>query len=413
MPTDRRKRVVHILEKGLTPEQRQLFQLVSVETYKDRIAFRMPAGIVSLETVWNRVVELMNENDISYTRFDPFATIEDLDGILSNVTWLWPGWLPEGFNTLLAGDPGVGKSAVALDWLGKVTRGDPWPLEDQSERGRPGNALWIETEASQQLLNIRSKTLNVDRRRLFIPTIDGDMLGQPDIWNESHRNQIINYIEAKEPRLIVLDSLGSASGRGENRKEDIAPVMEYFAMMARDYGTATLIVHHLRKMSVNEPAEVSLGRVRGSSAITALARTVIALDKPQDDRARIAVIKSNLAKPARPIALTFVENNDGNLGSITYEPYAAPPPKRFKKEVAADWVLSVLAECHRGIGLKDLTELAMANGFSRNNLYDAKIVLADRITVTGTGNQATWALSNDRDAEDQITKATARKGKKK
>lgn len=405
---DRRKRVEAILKKGLNAEQYQLFQLVSVENYRDKVIFRMPAGIVNLETVWKHVVELMRQNNIDFTRSDPFATVEDLDGILSNITWIWPGWLAEGFNTLLAGDPGVGKSAVALDFVRRVTKGLAWPLTDKD--GKPGNTLWIETEASQQLLVLRSKSLGVDRKRLFLPIIDGDMLAQPDIWNPDHRQQILNLIEAKEPKLVVLDSLGSASSHGENRKEDVAPLMEFFAMMARDYGTSTLIVHHLRKTSINEPPEVSLGRVRGSSAITALARTVIALDKPQKDGARLSIIKTNISKPAQPLALRFVDDERGDLGSIAYEPYVPPTAKRLKKEVVADWLEAELSTCDSALDLKDLVDRGEANGYTRQNLYAAKEVLGDRIRVTGTGNHATWSLSHDEDAEAVISGAMKRRG---
>jgi len=44
-----------------------------------------------------------------------------------DVDWLWPGRIPIGKVTLLVGDPGVGKSLVALDIAARVTRGAPWP----------------------------------------------------------------------------------------------------------------------------------------------------------------------------------------------------------------------------------------------------------------------------------------------
>ena len=41
--------------------------------------------------------------------------------------WLWPGRIPLGKLTLLAGDPGLGKSFVTLDMAARVSRGHPWP----------------------------------------------------------------------------------------------------------------------------------------------------------------------------------------------------------------------------------------------------------------------------------------------
>src|SRR4029077_12718205 len=43
------------------------------------------------------------------------------------VDWLWPERIPIGKVTLLVGDPGLGKSLVALDIAARVSTGKPWP----------------------------------------------------------------------------------------------------------------------------------------------------------------------------------------------------------------------------------------------------------------------------------------------
>lgn len=43
------------------------------------------------------------------------------------LAWLWPGRIPLGKLTLLAGDPGLGKSFVTLDIAARVSSGEPWP----------------------------------------------------------------------------------------------------------------------------------------------------------------------------------------------------------------------------------------------------------------------------------------------
>src|SRR4051812_36316265 len=44
----------------------------------------------------------------------PVRTVASLQSILPQTKWLWRRWLPRGYVTLLAGVPGVGKSAIAL-----------------------------------------------------------------------------------------------------------------------------------------------------------------------------------------------------------------------------------------------------------------------------------------------------------
>jgi putative DNA primase/helicase len=43
------------------------------------------------------------------------------------VTWLWRGRVPRGKMTLLAGDPGLGKSLMLLDLAARITRGGALP----------------------------------------------------------------------------------------------------------------------------------------------------------------------------------------------------------------------------------------------------------------------------------------------
>lgn len=59
-------------------------------------------------------VDLVQMKDISFDEslFVPIKTNTIVDGILSNEGGIFPGT-----NTIVAGDPGVGKSTVLLDWL--------------------------------------------------------------------------------------------------------------------------------------------------------------------------------------------------------------------------------------------------------------------------------------------------------
>ena len=43
------------------------------------------------------------------------------------VEWLWPGRIALGKLTLLAGDPGLGKSFLTLDMATRVSRATAWP----------------------------------------------------------------------------------------------------------------------------------------------------------------------------------------------------------------------------------------------------------------------------------------------
>ena len=44
--------------------------------------------------------------------------------------WWWPGWLPKGKLVLLDGNPGTGKSTLALDVVARLSRGESFPTSD-------------------------------------------------------------------------------------------------------------------------------------------------------------------------------------------------------------------------------------------------------------------------------------------
>src|SRR5262249_37076613 len=52
------------------------------------------------------------------------------------VSWLWPGRLARGKQTLLFGDPGLGKSFLALDIAARITTGREWPDTGTAPQGQ-------------------------------------------------------------------------------------------------------------------------------------------------------------------------------------------------------------------------------------------------------------------------------------
>ena len=65
---------------------------------------------------------------ISCKPFTKDAEIISLDKVIQHdIEWLWPGHIPLGMLTLIAGDPGVGKSFLTLYIAATVSAGLPWP----------------------------------------------------------------------------------------------------------------------------------------------------------------------------------------------------------------------------------------------------------------------------------------------
>ena len=57
------------------------------------------------------------------------------------IEWLWSGMIPIGKVTLLIGDPGIGKSLLAVDLAARLTRGEGIPPD--RKRREPARVLFI------------------------------------------------------------------------------------------------------------------------------------------------------------------------------------------------------------------------------------------------------------------------------
>src|SRR5262249_39274892 len=59
------------------------------------------------------------------------------------ITWLWPGRIARGKLSLIAGDPGLGKSVLTTALASVVSRGSKWPDGTACE---PGSVIFLSAE---------------------------------------------------------------------------------------------------------------------------------------------------------------------------------------------------------------------------------------------------------------------------
>ena len=267
---------------------------------------------------------------------DP-ATWADMDAVIGPIEWAWDRWLPQGFLTILAGEPGIGKSILALRlcacFLGTQTL---WPDSADFAAG-VGSVLWCEAEAAQPLNLERAKAWGLPIERILSPL--PDPMVDISLDNPAHRRAIEAATKRKDVLFVVVDSLSGASRKDENSSDTLSTV-HWLAELARDTGKPILITHHLRKRGMLDgDQKVSLERLRGYSGIVQPARLVWALDTPDpqdEDTKRLSVIKSNLGRFPEPLGLQI---ND--RGVIFCD---APEPPRMTSAIdeAKEALMSLL-----------------------------------------------------------------------
>ena len=262
----------------------------------------------------------------------------------------------------MAGDAGIGKSALA-QWIALAVNSNlPWP-DGSGAPEEPGNVLWIDTEGTQALLCERLSDWGQNGDRILFPGADG--LAQVRLDVKDGVKKVTDLALKSESRLIVIDSLRAAHQADEN-SSDMSRFLTETAGAARDNGLAVLLVHHLRKRSQFEGEDVTLDRLRGSTVIGATARVVWALDKPDPvaEAVRLRVIKSNLSQLPLPIGLT-ISGHGVEFGEV---------PEVYREPTAMDRAVEFL-RYQLEQNPQPLTHLlteAKAEGISERSLHRAK-----------------------------------------
>ena len=340
-----------------------------------------------------------------------FRSLEDLAGNLDPVDWLWEQWIPRGMLSLLGASPGAGKSLVALDLARRIIHGDGFPDGSPVENpGRP--VVYVDAEAIPQVQNDRAVAWGMDRSKLYL-LLPPEAYGCLDFGLEEHQDRLIEMCHQLRPELVVVDSLGSISVRGENNVEDVRHLLSFLSAVAREYQTGMLLIHHLRKRGPLPAADlVGPDDFRGSGHIIAMARSVLALSTiqagPEPDRngpRRMEIVKTNLCRHPKPLGLVFDDNGELQAPVLRY---SLDAPKLYREptqtEECAAWLVDALEEHKAPMKPKDVFVAALDAGFKDGVVRLARRSLKGIVVNTEKAKNSKanmWALAEWLDGEGE------------
>jgi putative DNA primase/helicase len=305
---------------------------------------------------------------------------------LGPIEWAWEKWLPKGLLTILAGESGTGKSALALRICGTFLRGDPWP-DGTPYNGEQGSVLWCEAEAAQAVNLGRAQAWGLPLEQILTPL--PELLLDIQLDQPAHQAALVEMAMLPQVKLIVIDSLRGMQ-QGEENSSGTMGLIKWVAEIARDTGKPVILTHHLRKRSLQDSDRVDLDRLRGSSAIVQTARVVWAVDLPDPDHKeskRFQVIKSNLATFPDPIGLK-VDQDGVHFGGV----FQAAHIETVRNQ-ATDLLLSLLERCP--MKSTQLQEEFKQAGISWRTANKAKKQLG--IVATQNGEGWFWSLPVSKD----------------
>jgi len=320
---------------------------------------------------------------------DPAATESSADIVylsdlkLRPVEWLWQDRLATGTLAMISGEPGSGKTWVALAIAAALSRGRA-PFT--GEKLKPCTVLYASMEhGNSEIIHPRFAKLNGDAARLV--ALRGSVPA-PSVLEDA--------LQRTQARLVILDPFHSLFGSGVDLRQppETRPLLDYLAQLAEKHRCCILLIRHLNKRGPGRPAY----RGQGSTEISAALRTEFLAGTSPDAPSQPALlpVKSNLGPLALPLAYKIDE--DGNFlwtgpSKLTPEEVLATRPTGAglpKRKFAGEWLRQYL---HNGCATQATIERdAHRDGVCIPTLRRAKFDVGVLSQKDGVNGPWYWAL---------------------
>lgn len=326
---------------------------------------------------------------------------------IEKVRWLWDPYIPLGKLTVLAGDPGMGKSTIALDIAARISQGTSLPAGDRSITGTCLIASGEDDPENVTIPRLIAAKANLEKIILLDELkIDGD---EHFLTFPRDFDGLKQFIRDHGARLLIIDPLNNYLEKGTDvyKDQDIRSVLKPFNSIARETDCSILIVAHLNKKEEGN----TLYRIGGSIGLVGAARSVLAVKRT--DTEGLCVLyseKSNLSK--RPQALAYSvkgfrkerENEEQWKGESTiatsrivwrgqtnFDPYKSTATPQGKVDNQAEKFLTDLLFDVRELDTDTIYAEGKKAGVSKASLNHTKIEMGITLKKRRDGKW-TWTL---------------------
>jgi hypothetical protein len=211
------------------------------------------------------------------------------------IEWLWPSRVAIGKQTMIVGEPGLGKSQLTAFMAAAITTGGQWPCNEGQAPLGSVIILSAEDDAADTI-RPRLDAAGADTTRVLIVSAvrSNDGKGRRTFNLQADLDLLEQEItKTRDVRLVIIDPISSYMGKTDSHKNsDVRGVLEPVGEMAARLRVAVVSVTHKGK------GNSAINSAIGSVGFTGVARSAFLVDKDPDDRDRrlFLQIKNNIAK---------------------------------------------------------------------------------------------------------------------
>jgi hypothetical protein len=238
----------------------------------------------------------MNENQTALNQ--DIIRMEDV--AVEPIEWLWYPYIPYGKLTILQGDPGCGKTMLALDLAAVLSMGGTMPF---TEKQLDPTTIIYQTSEDGLADTIKPRLLAAGADCSRVRVINEDKY--PLYFDDP---RIEKTIVTENARLLILDPLSAYIGQKVSLNEavEVRNAFRKLYSVAQRTNCAVLIISHMNKsMGIN-----ALYRTNGSIDVAGAVRSILTTTKYKKSPTQrvIIPIKSNLAAPGKALVYNLSDH---------------------------------------------------------------------------------------------------------
>ena len=314
-------------------------------------------------------------------------TINDIEA--EEVTWLWKPYIPLGKITILQGDPGEGKTTLALAVASAITTGKSM-LGSGGVTTPAGVIFQTAEDGLADTIKPRLELLGADCSIVHVIDEEEQALSLSD-------ERIEKAIVKTGAKMFILDPLQAyLNGADMHSANGIRPLMKQLAGVADRTECAIVIIGHL-----NKNGSKAQYRGLGSIDIYAAARSVLTVGRIVEDGEEVRAIvhnKSNLTFPGSSLSFKL----DSETGfqwtgecNITIEELFCGRKRKQESQLEKAKKIIKTALLKGKIPAIEIEQMATDNGISSKTLNRAKSELG--VISIKIGGQWYWEIPIDVD----------------
>ena len=216
------------------------------------------------------------------------------------IEWLWPGRIPLGKITQIAGDPKLGKSQITCTLAAALSTGGSFPGGTSAPRG---SVIFITCEDDpEDTIGPRLDAAGADSRKIYLLDWTVRRQGGKPMRQHFDIGRDAEALEAMirdigDVKAIIIDPISAYMGKADSYKTaDVRGALVPIQALAYRHSVAVILVSHLNKNTNGQNAKA---RVAGAGFVAVSRSNWLVTEDPADEtreRRLLCPLGTNLAK---------------------------------------------------------------------------------------------------------------------